>query len=271
VGGKRKREEERKGILLSVTMWQAASSEKTIDKVAMVLFRKLSELEMKLKDIQDERVSEWEEGQEFEKIELRERIQLLEERQVKILARYEQMRHTLSRVSEQVFNMKQKLRYHKSEAIANMAKVLSYDTAPIPLDTEQMREMVIALKIDNKKLTGKLPVEEAKEEGGGGGEKEGQRRGKKDGKGGGGAAATSAEAVLPVAAGQSLLRDGEQSQRRHLLLPRLPLCVPLLPLRQRPAPEHHPALHLLYGQEPAASCLQRHEDVGQLQLSRLPR
>jgi len=183
--------------------WQSAAfSEKTIEKVAVVLIRKLHDLEGKLKDLSDERISEWEKGQEFEKIELRERIQMLEERQVKILARYEQMRQTLSKVSEQVFNLKQKLRYHKTEAISNMAKVLAFESAQIPLDVDHMREMVVALKIENKRLTAKLPIDEPKEEGG---EKEGGRK-KKEGKA---AATAAAEAIMPVAAGQNLIRDGD--------------------------------------------------------------
>jgi hypothetical protein len=132
--------------------------EKTLDKVGLQLLKKIIDIEGRLSDVKDDLVADWEKGNgDVEKIELQERIHDLEEQQVKILARYEQMHHTLSAVSEQVFRMKQKLRYNKSEAISNMVKTLTTETTPIPEEIDLIKEMAVALKIENKVLSAKVP------------------------------------------------------------------------------------------------------------------
>mmetsp|Transcript_35271 Transcript_35271/g.99432 ORF Transcript_35271/g.99432 Transcript_35271/m.99432 type:complete len:518 (-) Transcript_35271:240-1793(-) len=166
------------------------------------LYRKIADLEKTLTGLDDENIADWEAGQEVdpEKLELQERIAYLEEQQVKILARYEHMRQTLSTVSEQVFRLKQKLRYHRSEAILNMAKALSTDTN-VPSDPEVLKEMVIALRNENKQLASRAPetarAVRARAAGGGGPSGERPDRGTR---------------AAPLKSGQNLVLEGDVIQ-----------------------------------------------------------
>mmetsp|Transcript_27909 Transcript_27909/g.38775 ORF Transcript_27909/g.38775 Transcript_27909/m.38775 type:complete len:535 (-) Transcript_27909:73-1677(-) len=130
----------------------------SLNEVGISLVKRLGELQKKISNFTDERIGEWDvDDVDLEKAELYERIVVLEEQQIKILARYEQMRQTLSAVSEQVFGLKQKLRYHKQEAIINMAKTLKDENFPIPTESDQLREVVVALKVENKVLSARAP------------------------------------------------------------------------------------------------------------------
>ena len=109
-------------------------------------------------------ISDWDDASgdvDLEKVELQERIIFMESEQIKVLARYEQMRATLSIVSEQVFGLKQKLRYHKSDAIHNMVKTLCQEDLVLPEDVEALQEIAMALKVENRLLEKLCPIEKA--------------------------------------------------------------------------------------------------------------
>ena len=134
----------------------------TLEKIGSQLQRRITDLEKRLQDLDDEKISEWDDAQgdeDLEKVELQERIIYLEAQQIKILARYERMRQTLSTVSEQVFGLKQKLKYHKSDAIHNMVKSLCQDDLVLPNDVEVLQEIAMALKVENRILEKMCPIE----------------------------------------------------------------------------------------------------------------
>eukprot|EP00009_Paramoeba_aestuarina_P008904 CAMPEP_0201507668 /NCGR_PEP_ID=MMETSP0161_2-20130828/1273_1 /ASSEMBLY_ACC=CAM_ASM_000251 /TAXON_ID=180227 /ORGANISM="Neoparamoeba aestuarina, Strain SoJaBio B1-5/56/2" /LENGTH=525 /DNA_ID=CAMNT_0047902099 /DNA_START=133 /DNA_END=1710 /DNA_ORIENTATION=- len=134
----------------------------TLEKIGNQLLRKIGDFEKRLEDLDDEKIANWDDAQgdeDLEKLELQERIIFLEGQQIKILARYEMMRQTLSTVSEQAFGVKQKLRYHKSDAIHNMVKALCQDDLKLPDDADVLQEIAMALKVENRILEKMCPIE----------------------------------------------------------------------------------------------------------------
>ena len=183
--------------LLSTMSSKKPLAPKELGDVGTNLYRKIADLEKTLTGFDDENIADWEAGQEVdpEKLELQERIAYLEEQQVKILARYEHMRQTLATVSEQVFRLKQKLRYHRSEAILNMAKSLATDVN-VPNDVDTLKEMVIALRNENKALASRAPRAAR------GGERDEMDRGPRE-------AVARPQKQQMVKAGQNLVLEGD--------------------------------------------------------------
>lgn len=133
-----------------------------LGKIGNELYLRISDLEKTLTGLDDEKVSNWEGNQEIdpEKTEMQERISQLEEEQGKILAKYEHMRQTISTVSEQVLRLKKKLRSYRTDYLLVEARVEQINVSFIPNDPEQLKELIISLRSENKELQHRIGKKE---------------------------------------------------------------------------------------------------------------
>mmetsp|Transcript_33788 Transcript_33788/g.52858 ORF Transcript_33788/g.52858 Transcript_33788/m.52858 type:complete len:511 (-) Transcript_33788:141-1673(-) len=138
-----------------------AYSSKPLYQVGVGLYRRIADLEKNLTGFDDDNVAKWEVEEETdpEKVEMQERIVFLEQQQAKTAERYEQMRQTLSFVSEQVARLKKNLREQRTNTLKaliahnRMEKVISY----LPSDVDKLKESIVVLRAEHAEWTAKVP------------------------------------------------------------------------------------------------------------------